>query len=282
MISNYQRRQWVSHLISASTFLASLIAIVPLFFILFHILTKGIGSLNLDFFLHLPRPVGETGGGMANAIMGTLILIGLASCLGLPIGILGGVYLTEFGGKKSAALVRYFADLLNGTPSIVIGIFAYSLIVRPTKQFSALAGGFALGVMMIPIIIRTTETMLHLVPQTLREASLALGIPYWRTLISVVLKTAKAGIITGILLAVARVAGESAPLLFTALGNQFWSTKLNEPIAALPLQIFTYAISPFEDWQRQAWAGALILIALVLVINISSRLFFKQRRLRRS
>jgi phosphate transport system permease protein len=214
---------------------------------------------------------------MANAIVGTLILIGLACCLGLPIGIMTGVYLAEFGHNRFGWLVRFGADVLNGVPSIVIGIYAYTLLVMPMKGFSAYAGGFALAVLMLPIVARTTEEMIRLVPTSLREASLALGVPAWRTTLRVVLRTARGGIITGIMLAIARIAGETAPLLFTAFGNQFWHSGLNGPISSLPVQIYTYAISPFDDWHRQAWAGALVLLALISCASLSVRVLTRNR-----
>jgi phosphate transport system permease protein len=225
----------------------------------------------------MPKPVGEEGGGMANAIVGTLILIGIASAVGLPIGIGAGLYLAERRGTRLANLVRFLADVLNGLPSIVMGIFAWQFLVRPFGHFSALAGGAAIGAMMIPLVTRTTEEMVRTVPQSLREAALALGYPRWRTSLQIVLRTALGGIVTGVLVAVARVAGETAPLLFTAFGNQFWSTSLTQPIAALPLQIFTYAISPYDDWHAQAWAGALVLIALVLLISVIARFVTRAR-----
>lgn len=277
MTHSYTLRKAVNTVMLGSTFFAALVSLIPLFLILFHLIGKGAHAINWDLFTQLPVPVGEMGGGMANGMLGSLLLIGIACLIGLPIGILGGIYLAEFGGQRLAALLRFTADILNGTPSIVIGLFAYTLIVLPMKGFSALAGGVALGIMMIPTIMRTTEEMLRLVPTALREGAYALGIPYWRTMVSVVLKTARSGIITGILLSVARISGETAPLLFTALGNQFWSTSLGEPIAALPLQIFTYATSPFESWQSQAWAGALTLITMILLFNIGARLFIRQR-----
>jgi phosphate transport system permease protein len=233
--------------------------------------------VSIDFFTNMPKPVGEAGGGMANAIIGTLILIGVASVVGLPVGIGAGLYLAERRGTKLANLVRFLADVLNGLPSIVMGIFAWQFLVRPFGHFSALAGGAAIGAMMIPLVTRTTEEMVRTVPQSLREAALALGYPRWRTSLQIVLRTALGGIVTGVLVAVARVTGETAPLLFTAFGNQFWSTKLAQPIAALPLQIFTYAISPYDDWHEQAWAGALVLIALVLVISLVARVVTRSR-----
>ena len=259
------------------TYLAAVLATLPLLLILLHLLRKGASSLSPAFFTHMPRPVGESGGGMANAIVGTLVLIGIASTIGLPIGIGAGLYLAEKRATPLAHTVRFLSDVLNGLPSIVIGIFAWEFLVRPIGHFSALAGGVALGTMMIPLLTRTTEEMLHVVPTSLREAALALGYQKWRTSISVVLRTALAGIVTGALVAVARIAGETAPLLFTAFGNQFWSTALREPIAALPLQIFTYAISPYDEWHQQAWAGALVLITIVLIISIAARFATRSR-----
>ena len=246
--------------------LATILVIAPLAAIFIYLIYKGASSLNLDFFTKVPAPVGETGGGMANAIVGSGVLLGLASLIGVPIGIGSGVYLAEFGrGTKLANAVRFTADVLNGVPSIVMGLAAYSLIVAPQGHFSALAGGVALGIMMIPTVCRSTEEMLLMVPHAVREAALGLGVPNWRSVLSITVKTASPGIITGCMLAFARVAGETAPLLFTALGNQFWSTSLNAPIAALPLQIFVYADSPYDDWHRMAWAGALVLIVLIVL-----------------
>jgi phosphate transport system permease protein len=253
------------------------LATLPLLLILVHLLAKGASSLSLAFFTHMPRPVGEPGGGMANAIVGTLVLIGIASVLGLPIGIGAGLYLAEKKSSPLASTVRFLADVLNGLPSIVIGIFAWEVLVRPIGHFSALAGGVALGSMMVPLVARTTEEMLLVVPTSLREAALALGYAKWRTSISVVLRTALAGIVTGALVAVARIAGETAPLLFTAIGNQFWSTSLNAPIAALPLQIYAYANSPYDEWHRLAWAGALVLISIVLIISLAARFVTRSR-----
>jgi phosphate transport system permease protein len=253
----------------AATFLAvlsTLLVILPLVAIFIYLIIKGASSLNLDFFTKIPAPVGESGGGMANAIVGSVTLLALASLIGVPVGIGGGVYLAEFGrGTKLANAIRFTADVLNGVPSIVMGLAAYSLIVVPQHHFSAFAGGIALGIMMIPTICRTTEEMLLMVPHAVREAALGLGVPNWRSVISITVKTASPGIITGCMLAFARVAGETAPLIFTALGNDFWSTSLNEPIAALPLQIYVYAISPYDDWHRLAWAGALVLIVLIVL-----------------
>jgi phosphate transport system permease protein len=257
--------------------LAAFIATLPLLFIFAHLLRLGAGSLNVDFFTRMPRPVGESGGGMANAIVGTLILIGVASAFGLPIGVGAGLYLAERRGTKLANAVRFLSDVLNGLPSIVMGIFAWQFLVRPVGHFSALAGGIALGTMMIPMVARTTEEMVSIVPVSLREAALALGYTHWRTSLTIVLRTASAGIVTGALVAVARIAGETAPLLFTAFGNQFWSTSVTQPIAALPLQIFTYAISPYDEWHTLAWAGALVLIALIFVISVLARIATRAR-----
>jgi phosphate transport system permease protein len=259
------------------TCIAALLATLPLLFILGYLLREGVSSLNIDFFTRMPKPVGESGGGMANAIFGTLVLIGLASAFGLPIGIGAGLYLAEQRGTRLANVVRYLADVLNGLPSIVVGIFAWELFVRPVGHFSALSGGAALGIMMIPMVTRTTEEMVRLVPVSLREAALALGYPRWRTSTTIVLRTALAGIVTGALVAIARIAGETAPLLFTVFGNQFWSPDVTQPMAALPLQIFTYAISPYDEWHKLAWAGALILIGLVLVISVAARMATRAR-----
>lgn len=264
------------HLVSGAmiglTYLAAILATLPLVLILGHLLAKGASSLSLAFFTHMPRPVGEPGGGMANAIVGTLVLLGIAGAIGLPIGIGAGLYLAEKKSTPLASTVRFLSDVLNGLPSIVIGISAWEFLVRPVGHFSAMAGGVALGSMMIPLVTRTTEEMLLVVPTSLREAALALGYPRWRTSLSVVLRTALAGIVTGALVAVARIAGETAPLLFTAFGNQFWSTSVREPIAALPLQIFTYAISAYDEWHRQAWAGALVLVTIVLICSMAARI----------
>ncbi len=270
-------RHWMSGVMIGLTYLAAVLATLPLLLMLAHLLKKGATSLSLSFFTSMPKPVGEMGGGMANAIVGTLILIGIACMIGLPIGIGAGIYLSEKRSRPLAQSVRFLSDVLNGLPSIVMGIFAWEFLVRPVGHFSALAGGTALGAMMIPLVTRTTEEMLKVVPISLREAALALGYPRWRTSLSVVVRTALAGIATGALVAVARIAGETAPLLFTAFGNQFWSTGLREPIAALPLQIFTYAISPYDEWHAQAWAGALVLISIVLVISLAARLVTRSK-----
>ncbi len=259
------------------TALCTLLTAGVLFFILGYLAVKGASALNWAFFTQLPKPVGEVGGGMANAIVGSFKLLALASLIGLPIGFLGGVYLAEFGGKTFSFLVRYATDLLNGVPSIVIGIFAYGLFVLPMKHFSTLAGGFALGIMMIPIAVRSTEEFLRAVPNRLRDAALALGSSKWRAIVRVVIPAAMRGIVTGILLDLARVAGETAPLLFTAFSNRFWSPGWNEPTASLPVMIFTYAIAPYDDWHRQAWAAGLVLLILVLVTNVIARVVLARR-----
>ena len=256
---------------------AGLVAIIPLIYIFVYTTSKGISSLNLDFFTQLPKPVGEEGSGMANAIVGTLILVGLGASFGVPVGILAGIYVSEYSKSILANIVKFVTDVLSGIPSIVLGIFAYGIIVLPMQRFSAIAGGFALGILMIPIITRTTEEMLKLVPYNLREASLALGVTKWITTIRIVLRTALPGIITGILLALARAAGETAPLLFTSFGNAFWQTNLDAPMASLPVQIFSYAISPYEDWHRKAWAGAFVLIFLVFIFSLITRIISRNK-----
>jgi phosphate transport system permease protein len=273
------RRRFADYL---ATFVAaglSTIVIGALVAIFGYLVLKGAGSLNWAFLTQTPKPVGEPGGGMANALLGSIMILGIASLLGVPVGIAAGIYLAEFGRNKFGQLVRFTADVLNGVPSIVIGLVAYGLVVLQQRHFSAFAGGVALAIMMIPVVTRATEEMLLLVPYPVREAALGLGIPQWRTTLSITLPTARAGIITGIMLAFARVAGETAPLLFTAFGNQFWSFSANQPIAALPLQIFTYAISPFDEWHRQAWAGALVLAALIVGTIALVRFLFQRRML---
>ena len=255
----------------------ALLVIAPLLFVFYHLAHVGLGSVNWDFFTKLPGPVGEVGGGMANAIVGSLVLLALAAVIGVPVGVFGGVYLSEYGSSRLNRWIRFVADVLNGVPSIIWGMVVYSLVVMPMKGFSAWAGGIVLGMMMIPLIMRTTEEVLLLVPNGYREASFALGIPQWRTIVQIIMRTAFKGIITGVLLALSRVAGETAPLLFTAFGNRFWNHNLSDPIAALPLQIFTYAISPYDDWHRQAWAGALVLLLMVSAINISVRVLTRER-----
>jgi phosphate transport system permease protein len=258
------RRRVLDHVMTAVAALTVLLVLLPLFAIFAYLVYKGIGSLNLAFLTQTPKPVGEPGGGMANAIVGSMVILGIASLLGVPLGIGAGIFLSEYGRNRYGDTVRFVSDVLNGVPSIVIGIVAYGLVVMRQKHFSALAGGVALAIMMIPTIARTTEQMLLLVPQATREAAYGLGVSRWRTTLSITLRTATSGVITGVMLAFARVAGETAPLLFTAFGNQFWNWKSDQPTAALSLQIFTYAISPFDEWHRQAWAGALVLIILIV------------------
>jgi phosphate transport system permease protein len=266
------RRKIVSRVFEALCALAVLLALVPLAMILFYVVKEGAGALNLAFFTRMPKPVGEAGGGMANAIVGTLILIGIAALFAVPVGCLTGVHLSEYPRSRFSSAVRFAADVLNGVPSIVIGIFAYGLVVLPVKRFSALAGGFALGLLMLPIVVRTTEELLRLVPAGLREGALALGATRGRAIFSVILPAALPGILTGILVALARVAGETAPLLFTAFNNHYWSTNVAQPIASLTVQVFTYAISPYDDWHRQAWAGAFLLVMIILALSIVARL----------
>ncbi len=271
------RRSWVDNGAVYFLSICAVLVLIPLFSILYDLISQGFSALNWAFFTKLPKPVGEDGGGMANAIAGTLILLGIALTVGVPVGLATGVYLSEYAGSRFANVIRFSTDVMNGIPSIVYGIFAYTLFVMPLRSFSALSGGCALGIMMIPIITRTTEQFIRMVPPTLREAGMALGIPRWRVTVDIVLQTAKGGILTGIMVALARVAGETAPLLFTAFGNRFWNRSLMEPIAALPIQIFAYAISPFDDWHRQAWAGALVLIALVFVANLLAGYFVSRQ-----
>jgi phosphate transport system permease protein len=258
------RRRMTDHLMTGVAVSTVVIVLAPLVAIFGYLVYRGIGSINWAFLTQTPKPVGEAGGGMANAIAGSVFILAIASIIGVPFGVGAGIYLAEFGRNRFGSAVRFTADVLNGVPSIVVGIVAYSIVVLYQKHFSALAGGVALALMMVPTICRTTEEMLLLVPQALREAAYGLGIPRWRTTLSIVLRTATSGVITGIMLAFARVAGETAPLLFTAFGNQFWNFRYNEPTAALPLQIFVYAISPYDEWHRQAWAGALVLIILIV------------------
>jgi len=270
-VSRQFRRKLKSDLMIGMTAFATMLALAPLFLVLGYLVSKGASSLNLDFFIRTPKPVGEQGGGMANAIVGTFELVGIACLVGIPIGIGAGLYLAEHPLSTLGRAIRFAADITMGVPSIVIGIFAYAVVVRPMHGFSALAGSFALAVIMIPLVTRTTEEMVKLVPRELREAALALGVPRWRTSLSVVVRTAMAGIATGVILAIARITGETAPLLFTAFGNQFWSISVTHPIAALTVQVYAFAISPFADWQRQAWAGALVLTCIVLTLEIGVR-----------
>lgn len=271
------RRKVISQLFVAFCAGSVLLALVPLAFVLFFVVSQGIQALNVEFFTTMPKPVGEPGGGMANAIVGTLIMTGLGSLFAIPLGILSGIYMSEYAGTRMASTIRFAADTLNGVPSIVIGVFVYGIAVLPFGQFSALAGGLALGIMMIPIIARTTEELLLLVPATMREGALALGATRARAVFSVVLPAAAPGIITGVVLALARIAGETAPLLFTSLNNRFFTTNLNQPISSLTVQVFNYAISPYEDWHRQAWAGALVLVSIVLSCSLLAR--FATRKL---
>ncbi len=279
MIARDAWRKLLSSLFVSFCALSVIAALLPLAFILFFVVKEGIQALDVNFFVHMPSPVGETGGGMANAIVGTMMLTLIGSILAIPVGILSGVYASEYQGTRMAELVRFAADTLNGVPSIVIGVFVYGFAVLPFKQFSALAGGVALGIMMIPIIARTTEELLLLVPSTMREGALALGATKARAVFTVVLPAALPGIMTGVILALARIAGETAPLLFTSFNNRFFSTSLGQPIGSLTVQVFTYAISPYADWHRQAWAGALVLVGLVLACSLAARL--ATRRLER-
>ena len=268
---HYYRRKFKNILFASLCAFSCLLALGVLILLLGYVLFRGMSAINLDFFTHMPTPVGEAGGGVANSLVGSLILIVLASVIGIPLGVLTGLYLAEYGKNPYAQSIRFLTDVLNGMPSIVMGLFAYALLVIPMKGFSGLAGGVALSILMIPVIVRTTEEVVKLVPNSLREAALALGVRPWRMVLSVVLATARPGILTAIILSIARIAGETAPLLFTSFGNQFWQTNILQPMAALPLQIFTYAISPFEDWQAKAWAGAVVLVGFSLLINVSAR-----------
>jgi phosphate transport system permease protein len=278
-MSNPTVRKVISLVMTALCGAAVLLALVPLGFILFFAVSQGVQALNVEFFTHMPVPVGEPGGGMGNAIVGTLLLTGIGAMFAIPIGVISGIYVAEYRESRLAELVRFSADTLNGVPSIVIGVFVYGLVVLPFRQFSAFAGGVALGVIMIPIITRTTDELLRLVPNSLREGALALGATRGRAVLTVVLPAALPGIMTGIVLALARVAGETAPLLFTAFNNRFFSTSLTQPISSLTVQVFTYAISPYDDWHRQAWAGALVLVVIVLACSQLARL--ATRRLER-
>ncbi|HKA91810.1 MAG TPA: phosphate ABC transporter permease PstA [Haliangiales bacterium] len=277
MALSYPARKAIDVLARALCVLATLLALVPLVSVLVYVAKAGLGSIDWSFFSELPTPAGEPGGGMRNAIAGTLVLVGLACTIGIPLGVAAGVYLAEFGESRFAKVVRFSADVMSGVPSIAVGVFAYGVVVLSMRRFSALAGGFALGILMLPTVTRTTEELLRLVPQTLREGALALGVPKWRATLRIVLVTALPGIATGVMLAVARVAGETAPLLFTAFNNRFWSTALDRPIGSLPVQIYTYAVSPYDDWHRQASAAALVLVAMVLILNIAARLFIRVR-----
>jgi phosphate transport system permease protein len=270
-------RRVVSNAMVGLMIVAVVVALLPLFFILFDLVVQGAGSLSVAFFTRTPAPAGEMGGGVAHAIVGTLLIVGAASLIGLPLGIAAGIYCAEYPGSRLTWTTRFVADVLNGTPSIVVGVFAWAWIVATQKHFSALAGSAALAMLMIPMVLRTTEEMIKLVPNSLREAALALGYPRWRTSLSIVVRTTMPGIVTGSLLAVARIAGETAPLLFTALGSQYMSLDLNQPMAALPLTVFTYATGPFEEWHRYAWAAALVLILVVFVLSVGARLAIRRR-----
>jgi phosphate transport system permease protein len=274
---NHNWRKIKSALACGIAFISAVLVITPLGLVFFHLLINGASSVNWDFFTKLPAPVGAVGGGMVNAIVGSLELLALASVIGIPIGVLGGVYLAEYGSARLNSILRFLADVLNGVPSITWGVVVYGLVVLRFKGFSAYAGGLALGLIMIPLILRTTEEVVLLVPNGYREAALALGVSRWKTIVHIVMKTASKGIITGILLALARVGGETAPLLFTAFGNRFWNHSLSQPISALPLQIFTYAISPYDDWHRQAWAGALVLVTGIFCVNVLVRILTRGR-----
>ncbi|MFA5404204.1 MAG: phosphate ABC transporter permease PstA [Ignavibacteria bacterium] len=274
---NLKRRKVINIVMLTLSVVSALIAILPLIYIFFYTASAGISSLNIDFFTQLPKPVGEPGGGIANAIVGSIEIVGLGALFGIPIGLLAGIYVAEYSNSYFANLVKFVTDVLSGVPSIIVGIFAYGVIVLHTKSFSAIAGGFALGILMIPTVTRITEEMLKLVPLSLREASLALGISRWKTTLKIVLRTASGGIITGVLLAIARAAGETAPLLFTSFGNNFWSESINSPTASLPVQIFNYAISPYEEWHKKAWAGAFVLIALVFIVSLIVRIFTRNK-----
>jgi phosphate transport system permease protein len=274
---SFFRRKIVNAIMLTLSLLAAIITIIPLIFIFYYTISKGVSYLNLDFFLHMPKPVGEAGGGMANAIVGTLILIGIGGAIGIPVGILTGTYLSEFGNNKFGFMVRFLADVLSGIPSIVVGVVAYTMVVIPMRHFSALAGGIALAILMIPTITRTTEEMIRLVPQSYREAGLALGIQKWKTTVLIVLRTAWKGIATGILLGLSRAAGETAPLLFTALGNRFWSTNVFQPMASLTVYIYDYARAPFEDWNKQAWTAALVLIMIISIFSLIFRIITRSK-----
>ncbi|MBN1960432.1 MAG: phosphate ABC transporter permease PstA [Deltaproteobacteria bacterium] len=271
-MDSYRRRRYIDKIARGACIVALLLALTPLVSLLIYVASKGLGGISLEFFTELPKPVGELGGGFANAIIGTLVLVGIATAISLPLGVLAGVYLSEFGGSTFTKIVRFSADVMSGVPSIAVGVFIYTLIVVAMRQFSAFAGGLALSIIMLPTITRTTEELIRLVPNSLREAGLALGMPKWRVIVRIVLRTGAPGIVTGVMLAIARAAGETAPLLFTALNNRFWSISLAKPIASLPVQIYTYAVSPFEDWHKQAWTAALVLVVMVLVLNIGARI----------
>jgi phosphate transport system permease protein len=273
----YLKRRTINNIMLALSYGSAALGVAILLIILVYTMTKGASAINWDFFVRLPRPTGESGGGIANAIVGTFIVVGIASAIAIPIGIMAAIYLSEFGKNRYASVIRYFADVLNGIPSIVTGVVAYAIVVLPMHGFSAFAGGVALSILMLPIITRTSEELLKTVPDTIREAALSLGIPQWKVTIFIVLKTALTGIITGIMLAVARVGGETAPLLFTAFNNSFMSVRLDQPIATMTVLIYNYASSPYKDWNQIAWAAAFVLIAIVLMVNILSKMFTKTK-----
>lgn len=277
-MSAYRKRALVDLAMRWACVAATVLAVVPLVSLLAYVTAEGLGGLSWSLLTELPKPVGEAGGGFGNAIVGSLVLVGLACAVSIPVGVLAGVYLAELGHSRFGKAVRFSADVMSGVPSIVVGIFVYTLVVLSMRRFSAIAGGLALGLLMLPTVMRTTEELVRLVPDSLREAGLALGVPKWRVTLRVVLRTGAPGIATGIMLAVARAAGETAPLLFTAFNNRLWSTSLTKPIGSMPVQIYTYAVSPYEEWHRQAWAAALVLVALVLVLNIGARLLTRPRR----
>ena len=276
----YLRRKVFGHLMMGFSLVAAASAVIVLFWILGYVFIKGFMGVSLDFFTKLPTPVGVPGGGLANAVVGSLIVVGMAVLMAVPVGVATGVYLSEYGRGRFASAVRFVADVLAGVPAIVAGVVAYALVVAPMGRFSALSGSVSLAILMLPIIVRSSEELLRTVPNTLREASLALGVPRWRTILGVVIKTASGGLVTGIMLAVARVGGEAAPLLFTAFSNSFWSFRPDQPIATLPVQIFTYAISPYDDWHEKAWAAALVLIFMVLMLNVWSKWYAMKRSTR--
>jgi phosphate transport system permease protein len=278
IIPTSPRRARTDLIMRGLCWVAMALALIPLVSLLYLVISKGVHRFDLDFFIHLPTPVGIPGGGMANALVGTFTLVLLASLFGMPIGVAAGLYLAEFGEGRFAGAVRFWADVLTGVPSIVTGIFAYDLLVKPMHSFSALAGGFALGTMMIPIIARITEEVVRLVPVSLREAALALGIPKWKSILHVVLRTAMSGVATGLFLGATRVASETAPLLFTSFNNQYWNSNLGQPTASMTVQIFTYAISPYEEWRDMAWTGALVLLIIVLLASLASRLTLSKNR----
>ncbi|HTY12771.1 MAG TPA: phosphate ABC transporter permease PstA [Candidatus Omnitrophota bacterium] len=273
---SYSIRKFKEKTFLALVYLAALLAVIPLISLLAFVVIKGASAINLDLFIHLPAPVGQPGGGMANAIVGTLMIVALGCLISLPVGILAGIWMAEWGKGKRGFFVRYAVDVMSGFPTIIFGIFAYLLFVLTMKRFSAFAGGFALALVMLPYITRTTEEMIKMVPRTLKESALALGVPEWKVMLLVILRTAWSGIFTGIMLAVARAAGETAPLLFTAFTNSYWNFRVDQPTASMTVQIYNYAISPFDDWNRMAWAGSLVLVMIVLAVTLTVRKFSKR------